>query len=145
MKKVCVVLILFILCAVQCFALNLKECGISLLSETTVALNADADTVIYTVPTGKRCVLECAVLVAGTDAGATTTISIGQNGAETDFLAANTLSNLDAQYDAVILRPIPNTTTLKSKSYAAGTVIDARIANQSGGATNTLYLFGFLY
>ena len=31
------------------------------------------------------------------------------------------------------------------KSYAAGTVIKAVVANQAGGATNTLYLFGFLY
>ncbi len=125
--------------------MELNTKAITLLSTTTVALNADADTTIYTVPVGKRCVLECAVLVAGADAGATTTISIGADGAETDFLAANTLSNLDAQYDAVILRPIPNTTPLKSKSYAAGTVIQAKVATQSGGATNTLYLFGFLY
>lgn len=124
---------------------NLKEKAISLLSTTTVALNADADTTLYTVPTGKRCVLSHAILVAGADAGATTTIAIGQDTAETDFLAANTLSNLDAANDAVILRPIPNTTPLKSKSYAGGTVIQAQVGTQSGGATNTLYLFGFLY
>lgn len=55
------------------------------------------------------------------------------------------LSNLDAQYDAVILMPVPNTTPAKMKSYAAGTVIQAQVTNQSGGATNTLHLFGFLY
>jgi hypothetical protein len=124
---------------------NLKEKAISLLSTTTVALNADADTTIYTVPTGKRCVLTHAILVAGADAGATTTISIGQDSAETDFLAANTLSNLDAANDAVILRPIPNTTPLKSKSYAGGTVIQAQVASQSGGASNVLYLYGMIY
>lgn len=123
--------------------LNTK--AITLLSTTTVAFNANADTTIYTVPTGKRCVLECAIVVAGADAGATTTLAIGADGTETDFLAANTLSNLDAANDAVILRPIPNTTPLKSKSYAAGTVIQAQVGSQSGGATNTLYLFGFLY
>ena len=123
----------------------LDESAIGLLSTTTVSLAADADTTLYTVPTGKRCVLSHAVLVAGADAGATTTISIGANGTETDFIPANTLSNLDAQYDAVILKPIPNTTPLKNKSYAAGTIIQAQVANQSGGATNTLYLFGFLY
>jgi len=124
---------------------DLKEKAISLLSSTTVALNADADTTLYTVPVGKRCVLVEAVLIAGADAGATTTISIGQNGTTTDFLANNTLSNVDAQYDVVILRPIPNTTTLKSKSYAAATVIEATVASQSGGASNTLNLYGFLY
>lgn len=116
-----------------------------LLSTTTVAFNADADTTLYTVPTGKRCVLSHAIVVAAADAGGTTTVSIGQNTAETDFVPANTLSNLDAQYDSVILMPIPNTTPLKIKSYAADTVIEAQVASQSGAAGNTIYLFGILY
>ena len=124
---------------------DLKEKAITLLSSTTVALNADANTTLYTVPVGKRCVLVEAVIIAGSDAGATTTISIGQNGATTDFIPNNTLSNLDAQYDVVIIKPIPNTTPLKNKSYAAATVIEATVASQSGGATNTLNLYGFLY
>ncbi len=124
---------------------NLKEKAISLLSTTTVAFNADAHTVLYTVPVGKRCVLHSAIVVAGADAGATTAVSIGANGAETDFVGASTLSNLDAQYDAVILQPVPAATPAKCKSYAAGTVIEAAVTNQSGGATNTIYLFGFLY
>lgn len=117
----------------------------ALLSTTTVALNANADTTLYTVPAGYRCVLAFAILVAGADAGATTQLSIGQDTAETDFIPANTLSNLNAQYDAVILMPVPNTTPATIKSYAAETVIQAQVTNQSGGATNTLYLFGFLY
>lgn len=124
---------------------DLKELAVTLLSTTTVALNADADTTIYTVPTGKRCILSHAMLVAGADAGATTTIAIGADGTETDFIPANTLSNLDAAYDTVMLRVIPNVTPLQSKSYAAGTVIQAQVATQSGGATNTLYLYGTLY
>jgi len=123
----------------------LKEKAITLLSSTTVSFAADADTDLYTVPPGKRCVLECAIVVAGADAGATTTLAIGQNTAETDFLAANTLSNLDAANDVVILRPIPNTTPLKSKSYAASTLIQAQVGSQSGGTGNVIYLFGFLY
>ena len=122
-----------------------KEKVISLLSSTTVSFAADADTTLYTVPTGKRCILSHAIVVAGADAGATTTLAIGQNTAETDFVPANTLSNLDAQYDTVILKPIPNTTPLKNKSYAAATVIEAQVASQSGGVTNTIYLFGLLY
>jgi hypothetical protein len=112
---------------------------------TNIPLNANGDTTIYTVPTGKRCVLVYAILVAGADAGATTTIAIGADGTETDFIPANTLSNLDAQYDVVILSPVPNTTPVKNKSYAGGTVIQAQVGTQSGGATNTLYLFGLLY
>ena len=121
-----------------------KEIG-GLLSTTTVAFNANADTTLYTVPAGKRCVLSHAMVVAAADAGATTTISIGANGAETDFIPANTLSNLDAQYDSVILQPIPNTTPLKIKSYAAATIIEAQVASQSGAAGNTIYLFGITY
>lgn len=119
--------------------------AITLLSTTTVSFAANADTTIYTVPAGKRCVLTEVVVVAGADAGATTTISVGQDTAETDFIPANTLSNLDAANDAVVLRPIPNTTPLKNKSYAAATVIQAQVGTNSGGAVNTVYLFGFLY
>lgn len=115
------------------------------LSKTTVSFAANADTTLYTVPSGQRAVLTYAVVVAGADAGATTTLSIGQDGAETDFIPANTLSNLDAEYDTVTLQPIPNTTPLKNKSYAGGTVIQAQVGVQSGGATNTVYLFGFTY
>jgi hypothetical protein len=118
-------------------SVNLNTSALVLLSATTVALNADADTTIYTVPAGKRCILSHAILVAGAD------------GAETDFIPAKTLSNLDNQYDCVILQPEPAEATkdvpLKNKSYAAATVIQAKVANQSGGATNTLYLYGMLY
>ena len=122
-------------------SLNTLAC--TLLSTTTVALNANADTTIYTVPTGKRCILSHAILVAGADAG-TTVISIGADGAETDFLPNNTLSNLDAANDAVILMPVPNTTPTKTKSYAAGAVIQAKVSSQAGGATNSLLLYGTL-
>lgn len=123
---------------------NLRENSCSLLSTTTIALNADADTTIYTVPTGKRCILSHAILVAGANANSTD-FSIGSDGAETDFIPTQQLDNLDAQYDAVILMPVPNTTPTKTKSYAAATVIQAKVSNQAGGASNTLYLYGMLY
>src|SRR3990172_5131356 len=123
----------------------LNQNSIALLSTTTVALNANADTTIYTVPTGKRCILSHAILVAGADAGATTTMAIGQDTAETDFIPANTLSNLDAANDAVIVMPVPNTTPTKTKSYAAGVVIQAQVGSQSGGTGNVIYLFGSVY
>lgn len=117
---------------------------IYLLSTTTVALNADADTTIYTVPTGKRCILSHAVLVAGADAG-TSDISIGQDTAETDFVGVTNLDNLDAANDAMLIAPVPSATPSTLKSYASGTVIQAQVANNAGGATITLYLFGTLY
>jgi hypothetical protein len=124
---------------------DLKEKACTLLNSTTISFAADGVTTLFTVPTGKRCVLSHAVVVAGADAGATTVLQIGQTGATTDFVPDNTLSNLDAAYDAVIIRPVPATTPLKSKSYAAATVIQGSVGSHSGGATNTLYLFGFLY
>lgn len=124
--------------------MELNQKASALLAAVTISFGADGQTTLYTVPTGKRCVLDHAVVVAGADAGGTT-MTIGQVGALTDFIPANTLSNLDAQYDAVILKPIPNTTPLKGKSYAAGTVIQADVGSHAGGATNTVYLFGFLY
>ena len=126
---------------------DLKEKSVSLLSATTVSLAADADTTLYTVPVGKRCILSHAILVAGADA-VTSDISIGQNGAETDFVGAIDLGNVDAQYDACRLAPVPvaaAASAVKEKSYAAGTVIEAQVTNQAGGATNTIFLYGTLY
>ena len=118
--------------------------NVVLLSTTTVALNANTDITIYTVPTGRRAVLLFAVLVAGANANSTD-VSIGQNGAETDFVPTTQCDNLDAQYDAITLMPVNSTTPPKMKSYSAGTVIELKVSNQAGGATNTLYLFGFTY
>jgi hypothetical protein len=98
----------------------LSQNALTLLSTTVVALNSNADTTIYTVPTGKTCILHSAILVAGADAS-TTTVSIGKDSTETDFIPVNT------------------------KAYAAGSVIQIQVTNQAGGATNTLYLFGTLY
>ena len=123
----------------------LNENALTLLSATTVALNANANTTIFTVPTGKRCILSHALLVLGADAG-TSDISIGQNGATTDFLPVQNLDNGNAQYDVLLLMPVASATpALVQKSYAAATVIEATVANQAGGATNTLYIFGILY
>ena len=73
----------------------LEQGAVALLSTTTVSFGADGQTTLYTVPVGKRCVLFGAMVVAAADCGATT-ITIGQVGALTDFLAAQTLGNLDA-------------------------------------------------
>jgi hypothetical protein len=124
--------------------MDLKEKSVGLLSSTTVTFGADGQTTLYTVPVGKRCILSHAVIVAAADAG-TTTCTIGQVGALTDFLATNTLSNLDAQYDAVMVMPIPNTTPLKGKSYAAGTVIQIDVGAHAGAAGNSVLLYGTLY
>jgi hypothetical protein len=116
--------------------------GAGMISSTTVSFAANADTVLYTVPPNKKLILTKAVVIAGADAGATTTISIGQSILTSDFIPANTLSNLDAANDVVLLQPIPNTTPLKNKAYAAGSVISCTVGTASGGATNTVQLYG---
>jgi len=116
--------------------------GAGMISSTTVSFAANANTILYYVPSNKKLVLTKAIVIAGADAGATTGISIGQSTSTTDFIPTYTLSNLDAANDAVILQPIPNTTPLKNKAYAAGSIINCTIATASGGATNTVQLYG---
>lgn len=124
---------------------ELNELAETILSSTTVALNAVAQTTLYTVPTGKRLVITKAALIAGASGG-DAVLTIGKQGSATDFLGAQTLSNLAAQYDVVILQPIPNATPVLNKSYAAGSIIEADVTTGStGGATNTMLLFGILY
>ena len=123
---------------------DLRESAVTLLSTTTVSLAADTNTTIYTVPTGKRMVPHSALLVAAADAS-TSDISIGITAAGTDFVGVTNLDNLDAQYDAVILAPVPSATPATLKTYAAGSVIVAKVANQAGAAGNTLYFYGTLY
>jgi hypothetical protein len=118
--------------------------GETLLSTTTISLGADGNTTILTVPASRTAVLTKAYLVAAADAG-TSTLTIGQAGALTDFLGTQTLSAIDAAGDVGFLCPVPNATTPKIESYAAGTVIKAVVGSHAGSAGNTLYLFGFLY
>jgi len=124
---------------------ELNELTEALLSSTTVPLNATGQTTLYTVPVGKRLVITKAILIAGANAG-DGVLTIGEQGSATDFLGAQTLSNLAAQYDVAILQPIPNATPVLNKSYAAGSIIEADVTTGStGGATNTMLLFGVLY
>lgn len=118
--------------------------GETLLSVTTISLGADGNTTIFTVPTGRTAVLTRAYLVAAADAG-TSTLTIGQAGALTDFLGTQTLSAIDAAGDVGFLSPIPHATTPKIEAYSAGKVIKAAVGSHAGSAGNTLYLFGFVY
>ena len=125
----------------------MKECSLSLLSETTLDVTSTGQTTLYTVPTGKRCVVHCAVVVCGSAASTTATLTFGQVGTLTDFLDTQTMTNLAAQYDAVTCMPIPNATPVKTKSYAASTVIqvDVTTADADGSTDATIYLFGLIY
>ena len=124
----------------------LNENSICLLSTTAVAdLSSVAETTLYTVPTGKRCILTEAWLVAAGDVGANLECSIGQNGAETDFVGTTNGDNLDAANDAIIMKPVPSATPATNKSYAASTVIKFDVSVAGNAVAGTVYLFGFLY
>lgn len=124
---------------------DLKEvCGDALLSTTTVSLAAAAATTLYTVPTGKILVLTKGILIAAADCS-TSALTIGRSTALTDFLNTQTLSNIDAAGDVALLQPIPAATTVLSKSYAAGIIIQVNVTVANGAAGNILKLFGILY
>lgn len=125
----------------------LNENSITLLSTTTVTtdLSTVGQTTLYTVPTGKTCILSEAWLKAGGDVGANLQFQIGQNGATTDFLISTAGDNLDAANDVIICKPIPSATPPTNKAYAAGTVLEIDVTVGGNAVAGTVYLFGFLF
>ena len=128
-------------------AVFLKETSVALLGTATLSSQAVATTTIYTVPAGKRCLLDHIAIVAGATASPTMVVSFGQTAAATDFLDDQTTTNLAAQYDRIICAPVPNATPVKTKSYAAATVIVADVvtSDADGGTDNAVYVYGTLY
>jgi len=124
-------------------SVDIKDRTIYELSEVvTVSLAAAAATTLYTVPAGYTAVIDHVDIIAGADAGAST-VTIGRSTALTDFLDTQTLSNLDADGDKVELRPVPNATPVKQKTYAAGVIIQINVTSAAGGATNYVILWGY--
>ena len=125
----------------------LNENAAALLSTTTVTTNLSATgaTTLYTVPTGKTCVLSEAWLKAGGDVGASLAVTIGQVGALTDFVGTTNGDNLDASDDVILIAPVPSATPTTNKAYSAGTVLQINVAVAGNAVTGTVYLFGFLF
>lgn len=114
-------------------------------SVDSVDLNSETQTTLYTVPTGKKCVLNFVRLRNISADCASAVVTIGQVGALTDFLGSQTLSGLNAAASTGILMPVPNATTVKGIEYTAGEVIQIDVATAAGGAcTATVELFGTL-
>ena len=124
-----------------------KEKTIALLSTTTVGtdLSTVGETTIYTVPTGKTCVLSEAWLKAAGDVGGSLDFTIGQDTAETDFVGTTAGDNLNAANDVIICKPVPSASPTTQKAYAAGTVIKFKITAGGNAVAGTVYLFGFLF
>lgn len=124
--------------------LDINETSVALMSTTTVDHSGAAQTILYTVPTGKRFIPDHVKIIAAGDEAATD-ITLGQVGALTDFMGTTQLDNLDAQYDMVKVQPIPADPPVKQKSYAAGTVFQVDVTAANGNAANTYKLYGTLY
>lgn len=124
---------------------KLQETTISLLSKTAITtfVTLNAETTIYTVPTARTCIPSFAFLRAAGDVGAAV-ITIGKDTAESDWIGATTVSNLDAAGDVVILSPVPKATPEKMKEYAAAVKLKFKVTTVGNAVAATLYLFGFL-
>lgn len=125
---------------------EMVENAITMLSDTAVAdLSSETETTLYTVRTGKICILTHAYLRAAGDVGAALVVTIGQDTAETDFIGSTNGDNLDAAGDVIVLAPVPSATPATLKSYAAATVIKFDVATAGNAVAGRVFLFGFEY
>lgn len=133
---------------------DLKESCDSLLSTTTVAFNAAAQTTLYTVPVGKTCLITKVIVVVGADA-VDAEITIGVTASWDNWLGDNgiggapiDLDELDSAGEYCIFAPIMSADPVAAISvltrYTAGEIIKVDVANTGGNATNTFHLFGIL-
>lgn len=119
----------------------------SLLSVTVIAdYSSETQTALYAVPTGMKLILTKAYIVANGDVGANLVLTIGQNGAVTDFVGTTNGDNLDAAggEDVILMAPVPSATPAKLKRYAAGTVIELDVATAGNAVAGECYLYGTL-
>ena len=125
---------------------DLKELGDNLLSITAItSLASEVETALYTVPTGKTLILTKALLKVAGDVGDTADVSIGQDGAETDFVPSTDLDIANAALDVILLAPIPSVTpTIARKEYVAAEVIKFDVINGGNAVAGTVYLYGTL-
>jgi len=114
-------------------------------------LAAVAATPLYTVPSGKSCIVTEVWLEAGADVGAALVFTIGRSTALADFSAGTIVTtgvingdNLDAANDIILIKPLPSATPLKIKVYPAGTIIKIDVTTGGNAVAGTVYLFGFL-
>ncbi len=125
---------------------DLKENSVGLLnSQPGVDLNTASDTICYTVPAGKKCIVH-KVVIRNLSANATNTIAtFGEIGAMTDWLGVQTMSALNAAGSAGVIMPIPNATTVELQEYSAGEQFVIDVTTQAGVAcTCTVDVYGSL-
>ena len=117
--------------------MDLKEIFGPLAYDVEVDLNgvAPAETVLYKIPTGKLGTPVFLVLHDFSAACGTAVITVGKSGGACDeFLGNQTLTNIAAAKDFLILQPVPNATPAKLVEFAAGEEIAIEITTAEGGA-----------
>lgn len=123
-----------------------KEKGVMMLAAVdSVNLNSVAATNLYTVPAGKKLVVDH-VKIRNLSANATAAVvTFGKSTAKTDFVAAQTLSGLNAAGKAGRIMPVPNATTPAIVEYAAAEIFVIDVTTAAGIAcTATVEVFGKL-
>ena len=127
--------------------MDMNEEGISLLKTVTgVDLNAVATTNLVTVEPDKVMVVDHVKITNLSADAASAVATFGQTGAKTDFVAAQTLSNLSAAGKAAKIQPIQGATPVAIQEYTAGEIFCADITTAAGSAcTATALVFGHLY
>jgi acyl CoA:acetate/3-ketoacid CoA transferase beta subunit len=113
------------------------------LSTTDVDFSKTGQTTLYTVPASKVLYLTKAMVWASENLAAST-ITIGLSTALTNFVNTQTLSNLDAEDDVVIIMPVPNATPVKLHRYNAGDIIKVNVTAAQGSTYSTIGLYGVL-
>ncbi len=122
-----------------------KKNVLSILSVTTIAdFSSTVETEIFVVPAGTVCYLHSAFVEADGDVEATGVFTIGQNGAETDFVGTTNADNLDADNDFILMAPVPSATPATLKKYPAGTSIKFDVATGGAAVAGKVILFGIL-
>lgn len=123
----------------------LQEKCIALLSKTELtSLAVASERTIYTVPTGKTCILCFAFIKFAGDPGDAGVLTIGQSGAVTDFVATINTDNISANLSVAPIGPIFNATPPELIEYVAGESIILDVQVAANAVTATCYLFGFL-
>jgi len=123
--------------------MDLNNEGISLLGSKEVDLNAIASTTLMTFAVGKKTIVDhVKPRELSADAG-NTVLTLGQSSAKTDFVGAQTLSNLSAAGKSARIQPVPSATPPALVEYAAGTDFVVDVTTAAGSAcTCILDVFG---
>ncbi len=130
----------------------LRENAITLLGSTSgVDLNAAGatETGLFTVPTGKTCIVTHIVIRTMSADAANAVVTFGKTGGTCDELRGDqTLSGLDGttKYTTIYLDQGTSDTPEAGAMFTAGEVVGVEITTQAGGAcTCVMDVFGYLF